>query len=430
MYVLVSWEANAMNVLHLTHRYYPFVGGSELYCQEMSERLARDGHQVTVYTTDARDLEYLWDPAAARMEVASERHNGVDIRRFPVRHIISNKSAYGFMRSAMRKLSRLPVNTRPLLFPLCRWTPWIPELDAQLARNDGDRDIVHVTNILFDSIVYASFRSAKRRKIPFVITPFVHLGEPDDSSTRRDYTMPHQVAMMKESDAVIVQTDLERGYLSSCGVPAEKMKKIGVGIDPPRLLGGQGQRFRERRGVEGPIVFYMGAQAYEKGTVHLVEAMSRLWERDCNAQLVLAGPVMSEFARYFESMPEGVRKRCHLLGFVSDEEKRDLLDAGDIFVMPSRTDSFGIVYLEAWLYKKPVIGALAGGVPEVISDGDDGLLVPFGDVPHLAAAIDRLLAEGDLARRLGERGHRKAVGEHTWDRKYAMVKSVYEGLTG
>src|SRR3712207_8646872 len=73
------------------------------------------------------------------------------------------------------------------------------------------------------------------------------------------------------------------------------------------------------------------------------------------------------------------------------EDKRDLNAAGQVFCMPSRTDSFGIVYLEAWLNGVPVIGARAGGVPEIIDDGVDGYLVEFGDVAALANRIELLL---------------------------------------
>ena len=78
--------------------------------------------------------------------------------------------------------------------------------------------------------------------------------------------------------------------------------------------------------------------------------------------------------------------------------------------MPSRTDSFGIVYLEAWLNGVPVIGARAGGVPEVITDGVDGYLVDFGDVAALANRIELLLRRPEAARAMGEAGRRKVLG--------------------
>ena len=421
-----------MRVLHVSPRYYPFIGGSELYCQQISERLVRDGHQVSVFTTDAWDLEYFWDPAKKHLATGTEVHNGVEVRRFAVRHVLANRFSFAGIRLAMRWLAALPVDTRSLLFRLCRWQPWVPELYRELTSGaPGSYDLVHVTNMPFDALVYGAYLFARRNGIPLVITPFLHLGEPADETVRRYYTMPHQMTMLRESQRVLVQTDLERNYLLSRGLSEERVQKVGVGIDPAELDGGLGERFRSKYQVlvDAPIVFTIGAQAYDKGSVHLVEAMRRLWEQGCDAHLVLAGPVMGDFETYFRSLPEPVRARCHLLGFISEEDKRDLLDAGDVFAMPSRTDSFGIVYLEAWWYHKPVIGARAGGVPDVIDDGRDGYLVPFGDVARLAEAIGALLADRAKARKFGESGHQKVARQYTWESKYASIKAIYQDLS-
>ncbi len=419
-----------MRILHITPRYYPYIGGSELYCQEISERLVQDGHQVTVFTTNAWDVEYFWDPQKAHLPVGRENHHGVEIRRFAVQHVLSSQRSFGAIRLALRLLASMPFNTRFLLFRLCTLVPWVPDLERELTLETRGNayDIVHVTNICFDSLIYGAYRFARQMEIPLVITPFVHLGEREDNTVRRYYTMPHQMSMLRSSDTVIVQTELERQYLLSQGVMADRIHKVGVGINPERLCGGCAERFRAKYHIEAPIVFYIGTQAYDKGTIHLVEAMRKLWEDGSPAHLVLAGPVTGGFESYFRSLPELDRQRCHLLGFISEEDKRDLLDAGDVFAMPSRTDTFGIVYLEAWLYKKPVIGALAGGIPDVIQDNEDGYLVPFGDIPRLAQAIDTLLADPAKARQFGEKGYLKIIAQHTWDKKYTAIKTIYEGL--
>jgi len=416
-----------MNVLHVIPRYYPFVGGSELYFQEISKRLVRDGHRVTIYTTDAWDLEHLWAKNKTRIKEKHQTHHGVRVRRFPIRHYPLCSLIYRGARRVMSWLSGMPWNTTALLFPLCLTTPLVPSLYKQL-KLDNFYDIIHATGFPFDSLVYAAFRFAQKRRIPFIITPLTHLGEPDDEIVRKYYTMQHQIAIVKRSDKVIVQTQIERNYLAKRGVPDEKMVKVGVGVNLEEVLGGSGRRFREKYNVQNPIVFQLGAQAYDKGSQHTIEAMRQLWERGYDASLILAGPPMGHFLRYFEALPDEVRQKCRLLGFISDEDKRDLLDAGDVFVMPSRTDSFGIVYLESWLYKKPVIGALAGGVPEVISHGEDGYLVPFGDVPRLADCIATLLMDKELARRFGEAGYQKVLAEHTWDKKYSLISQVYREL--
>jgi len=244
--------------------------------------------------------------------------------------------------------------------------------------------------------------------------------------------MPHQLRLIAAADAILAQTELEADYLRSRGIPAERIVLAGVGVNPSEVLGGVAARFREATGIEAPFVAYVGTCAYDKGTNHLVDAMRRLWDERPGAgtapDLVLAGPVLDAFRAHLAAIPEANRARVHLLGVIGEELKRDLFDAATVFAMPSRTDSFGIVYLEAWLYGKPVIGARAGGVPAVIEDGRDGYLVEFGDVESLARRIAELASDPGLARRLGKRGQAKVLERFTWDRIYPVVEGVYDRL--
>jgi glycosyltransferase involved in cell wall biosynthesis len=96
--------------------------------------------------------------------------------------------------------------------------------------------------------------------------------------------------------------------------------------------------------------------------------------------------------------------------------------------MPSRTDSFGIVFLEAWCYSLAVIGARAGGVPDVIADGSDGLLVRYGDPEQLADAIGGLLANPERRQQMGAAGRAKVLATLTWDRVYQRAQAVYDQL--
>ena len=145
---------------------------------------------------------------------------------------------------------------------------------------------------------------------------------------------------------------------------------------------------------------------------------------------MLAGTDIEDFRRYLDTLPPKVKSKCLMLDYVSDEEKRDLLEACDVLALPSRSDSFGIVFLEAWFYGKPVVGARAGGIPGLVRDGVDGALVPFGAVTELAIAIKKLLTDQEYARRLGGAGRARVLAEFTWDEKYAVVRSLYEKLTG
>lgn len=416
-----------MKILHVIQRYYPYIGGAEQTFQEIAERLARDGHAITVYTSDAWDLERFWHPDRRAVDLVNETHNDVFIERFEIEYLPLSPLAFAALKRGMALLAQMPLRTTRFLFALARYTPYIPSLDNALDTTSEHFDIVHAANISLDSAVYAAYRLALRKKIPFVLTPFLHLGEREDARVRRYYTMPHQVEMLRRADAVIVMTEREGTALKELGVAPSRIHRIGAGVDPARASGGDAARFRAEQSVNTPIVAYIGTAAYDKGTVHLVEAMKRVWQEE-NATLVLAGSQLSAFETFYAEQADEVKAKTLTLGFVSDETKRDLMAACDVFVMPSRTDSFGIVYLEAWLYDKPVIGADAGGVPEVINDGVDGFLVKFGDVDAIAARILELLRDRALARQMGEAGHRKVLRTLTWEQQYVQVRELYEKL--
>src|SRR4051794_27909910 len=97
-----------MNILHVVQLYYPVATGAARYFAEIGERLAREGHSVTVLATDAYDLEHLWAPGRRRVERPEEVHNGVRILRFAVRRMRGPPLLYAALRRLMVELSRLP----------------------------------------------------------------------------------------------------------------------------------------------------------------------------------------------------------------------------------------------------------------------------------------------------------------------------------
>jgi glycosyltransferase involved in cell wall biosynthesis len=109
-------------------------------------------------------------------------------------------------------------------------------------------------------------------------------------------------------------------------------------------------------------------------------------------------------------------------------QKCDFFAGIDVFALPSRSDSFGLVFPEAWANGVPCIGYRAGGVPWVIRDGVDGLVVRCGDVRALAVALLRLAGDENLRRRMGQAGYKRTQHEFDWDEKFALVRRVYEDL--
>lgn len=125
----------------------------------------------------------------------------------------------------------------------------------------------------------------------------------------------------------------------------------------------------------------------------------------------------------------GVADRVLFLG-TRRGSLRCAYDSADVFVMPSRQEGFGIVFLEAMAAAKPVVGAARGGATEVIADGETGFLVDYGDVSALADRLTTLLADDDLRRRMGEAGRRKVETGHRFERFREDLIAILEKLDG
>ena len=413
--------------LHIVQLYHG-ASGAARYFIEIGERLVRDGHQVTVLTTDAFDLEHLWAAGKRRIDTAEEYINGVKVIRLPVKRIAGPSIMYPIIRRSMVELGRLP-KVNNLLRSMAQITPQLPDLRSVLERPEFENvTIVHTTNITLDFMILPVVEWAKQRGIPHICTPFIHLGEPNDPGYVRYYSMPHMIELLKECEMVITQTNLEMSFLRRRGVPQDNMRTIGVGVNLSEIRGGDGKRFREQQNIRDAMVLTLGTAAADKGTIHTVEAMRMLWKAGRKIIWVQVGPQMEHFTQYIQKLTPEEKAMTRVLGFVDDQTRRDALAAANLMVMPSRTDSFGIVYLEAWCYAVPVIGARAGGVPEVILDGENGVLVPFGNVSSLSQAILNLLRDRDLARAMGQIGQRRVEREFTWDSRYFLMRSLYRNV--
>jgi glycosyltransferase involved in cell wall biosynthesis len=419
-----------MRVLHISQRYLPARGGAEEHLAHISRRLVRAGHSVTILTTDAFDIELFWNPSGKRIAEREAEIDGARVLRFPVRHLPAPGLAYAGVRRLLWLASALRLPTGPARRG-ARLTPRVPELEAWLAKTPERFDVVGTTTICFEGLIDAGARFARRTTASHLVYPLTHLGagaRPGADELSRFYTMRHQVALAREADCVVAMTPAERDFYAAAGADPRRIAVIGSAVEPGAVLGGDGEAFRAKHGTRGPLVVSLSAMMADKGTTHLVDAVRMLWREGRDVDIALAGAVMPEFAAFMNALPEADRRRVRVLGPISDEEKRDLLAAADIFAMPSRTDSFGIVYLEAWLYGKPVIGARTWGVMDVIRDGVDGLLVPFGDPAQLAAALGSLLDDPARRAAMGEAGRAKVHAEHTWEKKFPQIEALYCGL--
>lgn len=126
----------------------------------------------------------------------------------------------------------------------------------------------------------------------------------------------------------------------------------------------------------------------------------------------------------------GVSRHVIFTGYVSNKELPYYYRACEVFLLPSREEGFGYVFLEAMWFGKPCIGARAGGIPEVVKDGETGLLVEYGDVKAIGDAIINLLEDETTRKRMGEEGHRRVMDNFIFDiykkRLLDLIKNVCE----
>ena len=418
-----------MRLTHVNHRYAPFVGGSERYVQALSEAFAGWGHAVRVVTTDAFDLEYLWDGARRAVEAPRrERLNGVDVVRTRVSHPPLSSLVFQAGRRALGEASRVVRAPRPYRV-VARALPRLPGLEGAIDAG-FPHDAILATNVGLESLALSAARVARRHDVPLVFIPFIHLGTNDDPVARQYVAMPHQLELLHGAAVIVAMTMTEADFIAALGVPCRRIVVAGAGVYPHEVTGGDGNALRERLGVRGALVGALGALAPDKGTPDLVRAIGRLRRAGVDVELALAGPALGRFERWFSGLRASERDGVHVLGVIDDATKRDMLSAIDMLALPSRTESFGIVFLEAWANRKPVIGARAGATPEVVRDGDNGLLVPFGDVPAIEHAIRELLTDEAGARELATAGHSLTLGTFTWPRVIERLRGAYNIALG
>jgi len=416
-----------MRIAHYIQRYPPALGGAEAYFARLSRYLSQQGEQVGVFTSNAVDLEAFWSRSRACVAAGIENDAGVEIHRYRLLR-------WPARRYVLKAMSLLPHRLWQCLTMPCN--PICPGMWRDAGRPEPCFDAVHASAFPYAWPIACALRLARKQKVPFLLTPFLHLGDPDNPAdrTRRGYLAPPLVWLLRQADAVFVQTPSERAVVLGLGIPQDKVLLQGLGVEPAECTGGDRAKVRQEWGAldADVVVGHLANNSYEKGTVDLLEAMRSLWARGATTHVVLAGPEMGNFLAFWErfdaELPEVWRTRVHRLGVLTDDEKRDFFAGIDVFALPSRSDSFGLVLLEAWCNRVPNVAYRAGGIADVIQHDVDGLLVPCGDIGALANAIAELTQDEARRVRLGENGRVRAGKAFRWDDKLNLVHQAMTRL--
>lgn len=255
-------------------------------------------------------------------------------------------------------------------------------------------------------IVQAMHLAAPRIK-SIICTHGIEVSEPLSLLRRR---------ALRNADLILAPSRSTADYVAAVQkIPETKIRVLPWALDPQfEALVSAPRAALPANFPKGHTILTVGrwlANERYKGMDTLITALPRLLIRWPEVQLVLVGE--GDDRAWLEELTEknGVRRHVHFLSNLSYAELASCYAACDIFALPSRGEGFGLVYLEAMAFGKPVIGGAHGGAPEVIADGVTGYLVPHGDAVQLATSLNALLSDPLQARKMGERGKQRVEGE-------------------
>jgi len=226
-------------------------------------------------------------------------------------------------------------------------------------------------------------------------------------------------------DGVVAISRVIMNLLIEAGVEPERIRLIHSGIDPQRFARcADGSASGEYEAVVGIIA----SLEERKGHRYLFEAAAMLKRRGHKIKYLVAGegPARRQLEERVKALHLGDEIR--FCGFVSDAP--DFLSQIDIFILPSLYEGLGVAVLEAMAAGKPVIASRVGGLPELIADGETGMLVAPKNTEGLAQAVARLAGEKSLAREMGRRGAERARASFSLDQMAAKNEAYYCDLIG
>ncbi len=379
-------------------------GGTERSALEIARIQTRRGHQVTVASNADQNWEGTWE--------------GVRLLHL---------GPYSWLEALT--LGKVKGRHLPL---------------ATLVRSGGF-DIVHLHEYL-----NTRFFAAQTKVMHFHNEPLGHL-----SAAEFPGAAPEYWSKVGKSSAQIAVSEFVVGRLrlahqqAGANVPSANIVRVPGGVTPnglhPEQRLEERQRIRNKLGLNDTDVLFLfsGAIRPEKGVDYLARAFARLSEEYPQACLAIAGGTklwVEEgwlWGKALESTEQQVRdilgpamarKRAFMLGIVPPFEIGACYAASDIFVLPSMfQETFGLVLLEAFSAGRPVIATISGGIPELVENRKNGILVPQGDEEALYREMRELMLDQELRHRLGSAAE-TVPARFPWENTVDRLDTVYNNV--
>jgi len=366
-----------------TEWFPPVRGGVSSHVYGLAKELVRRRHDVTVYT-----------------KRQSRRSSG-DVSDY----------------KGIRVKSLAP--SVPLNFPV------IPPSRGELHEvfKDEDFDVVH-SHHAFTPTPLLALVYARNANVPSVLTNHSIPGSGYDGTmgdilSSALYPLRQYLNM---ADHIVAVSQAAADFMSLL-VDYVPISVIPNGVDC--------ELFKPRPDVKrsGRRVLYVSRLVNRKGPHVLIRALKRVVGEIPDAELVIVGEGYLSPALRMMTYDLGLMDSVKFLGNISSERLARTYASSDIFVLPSlHAESFGMVLLEAMASEVPVVASETGGIPEVVKDGDEGILVKPGDEEQLAQAILELLRSEDKRSQMAKAGRQKALARYDWRVVGEEVQKLYSSL--
>lgn len=356
----------------------PDIGGSEIYMANLIRQWVKSGDQVQAFT-NYDELKNLF------------KANGAKVRHLPfILDIIGNTR--GFLKT-----------TALLPFAL----PWYY---SRLAGIKKETDVIVVSN--FTEKLLLTVLSAKL-DIPIVWFEY----PPLETLINRNLKIPkyfYRHLSLVPKRIITISKNSQRSLIEETKIAGEKIELIYPGSEVPSRIEEirarkEAQRWKSKLGIKGKrVIGNISRLALEKGQEYLIRAFVQVKKSIPISRLLIVGrgPDLGRFRQLTQKL--GVSSDVHFLGFVKD--RNAALAMMDIFVFPAawELEGFGLALTEAMLMRRPIVAVDFGPTPEIIENGETGVLVPLKNPNKLAHAIVNLLENPELSGRLASQAHRLA----------------------
>lgn len=391
-----------MKILMLTWEYPPrVVGGISRVVYDLSHRLIKDGHEVTVVTYRDGEIPYFEDD------------KGVKVYRVDNFMINPNNFIDWIMQMNFAMISKA----------------------SKIIGEEGKFDIIHAHDWL---VAYAAKTIKESYGIPIVST--IHATEAGRNSGIHDevqrYINDTEWMLTYESTEVIVNSNYMKSELQRLfGLPFEKINVVPNGVNTSAFTGVERDyEFRRRYAMDNEkIILFMGRLVYEKGVQYLISAMPKILSRYHDAKLVIAGKggMMNELREQVRVL--GIENKVYFAGYLNGKDVQKMYKAADISVFPSTYEPFGIVALEAMLAENPIVVSDIGGLNEIVQHRENGMKSYAGNPNSIADSILELLFDYQLGANIVKKAKQKVKNDYNWnkiaqDTHFTYQKAICETI--